>query len=93
MEMENLIEKSFKCEICNSHFARKSSLKRHISSVHEAYKPFKCEVCDFSSSQKNTLNTHVASVHEEKKPFKCDICDYIQIFKKKWLEDTHRNSS
>ena len=64
--MEKDKEKSFQCEICNSHFTHKKSLDRHILSVHEEKKPFKCAICDYSSSLKSNINRHVSSVHEGK---------------------------
>ena len=71
--MENDKEKSFKCEICYSHFKQKCSLKSHISSVHLGDRPFKCEICDYRSSQKGDMKKHIARVHEGKKPFKCSF--------------------
>ena len=67
--MENILKTSLICEICQCLFTQKSSLNRHISSVHEAKKPFKCEACDYCCSGKSVLKRHVASVHEEKRTF------------------------
>ena len=44
--------------------SRKSTMKTHVSMVHEEKKPFKCDICDYRCSQKSTIKTHVASVHE-----------------------------
>ena len=68
--MEKDKKKSFKCEICDSHFKQNQSLESHISSVHEDQELFRCEICGKS------LSGHIAAVHEGKKPFKCNICDY-----------------
>ena len=74
--MNNLIKKSFKCEICTTHFTHKSSLTLHISSLHEGKKLFRCEMCGKSFNQKTNLTRHLRAVHEGKKAFKCKICDY-----------------
>ena len=65
-----------KCSICDSTFSQKSTLKRHMESVHENKKPYKCLICDYSCSQKRYLKTHMEAVHENMKPHKCLICDY-----------------
>ena len=66
--MEKDEKKSFKCEICYSHFKQKSSLKSHISSVHkEEKKQVRCEMCGQSFQQKCSLTRHIAEVHEGKK--------------------------
>ena len=81
--MENVKKKSFQCEICNSHFTTKGSLKPHISSVHEGKKLFRCEMCEKNFARRNNLTKHMATVHEGKKPFKCDICDYSRVRNKR----------
>ena len=52
----------------------RSSLKRHILSVHEKVKAYKCDLCDATFTPKARLKTHHSSVHEEKKPYECPIC-------------------
>ena len=64
--MGNVKKKTFICEICNSHFKRKSDLAWHISSVHEGKKLFRCEMCQKNFTRKNTLTQHKATVHEGK---------------------------
>ena len=51
-----------KCDLCNKTFTQKSSLKRHISSVHEGIK-HKCHLCNKMLSRKGLLN-HIMTVHE-----------------------------
>ena len=62
--MDSKIEKSYKCEICNSSFMQKVNLTNHFSSVHEEKKPFECELCEYSCSKKTNLKEHIATVHE-----------------------------
>ena len=71
--MVSLIKKFFKCNICETKFTQKGSLKMHISSVHEGKKPFECQLCEYTGSKKGHLKRHIELVHD-KKSFKCDIC-------------------
>ena len=65
-------ESPFKCNICNTSFAWKSSLTQHLN-AHDNEKPFKCNICSMSFSQKYGLNTHL-STHNNSKPSKCNTC-------------------
>ena len=75
LSSDHVVITCIKCDICNSSFKTKETLKRHIESVHDRKEPFKCIVCDVGFSQKHHLNAHKLSVHEGKKPFRCNICD------------------
>ena len=76
--------KPFQCEKCASSFAEKSTLDKHIASIHEVEnnialnhegtKPYECDTCSTSFSQKESMLRHVATVHEGKKPFQCETC-------------------
>ena len=37
---DHVVDKRVRCDICDSSFKSKKSLKRHIGSVHEGKKPF-----------------------------------------------------
>ena len=52
-------EKHFECDMCQSKFKQRGSLKAHITSVHEGNKSFKCDMCDSKFSQKGKLRAHV----------------------------------
>jgi zinc finger/BTB domain-containing protein 26 len=65
--MEKEKKKFLICEICNTHFTQKGSLKLHSSSVHEGKKQVRCEMCGQSFQQKCSLTRHIAEVHEGKK--------------------------
>ena len=87
-EIEEPEKVSLQCENCDKAFTTRSSLNRHVASIHEGKKPLKCDICGFSCSLNYNMKRHVASVHGGKKPFKCDICDHS--FSKKWLsKETH----
>ena len=54
----------FKCSICFKVLVAKSTLKRHISLVHEKNKPFQCISCPTRFAFKNDLERHFAEAHE-----------------------------
>jgi uncharacterized Zn-finger protein len=67
---DDVVDKGRKCDICNSTFKTKGTLKRHMQSAHEGKerkKSFQCNMCEDSFTQKGSLNMHIASVHEGKK--------------------------
>jgi len=74
--LPNEKKRSFKCEFCEKCFSGKTSVNKHIASVHEGKKSFKCKACDHSFSEKCNLKTHVTAVHEGKKLYHCERCDY-----------------
>ena len=63
-------KKPFKCEICDTVFAKDFDMDSHFATVHEGKKPYKCE-----AGKSSALDSHISAVHEEKMPFKCDTCD------------------
>ena len=54
----------FKCSICFKVLVAKSTLKRHISLVHEKNKPFQCISCPTSFGFKYELENHFKKIHE-----------------------------
>ena len=65
--------KQFMCKICKSSYKNNSTLKTHISTIHEGNKPFQCYICKQEFGQKASLNQHMLN-HEGKKPFECHVC-------------------
>ena len=63
-EFSDPVMDKHKCEICNTPFKKKESLKNHIASVHERKKPFKCSICDVSFTSKQNMSKHISSVHQ-----------------------------
>ena len=63
-----------KCNLCNKLFSNKSSLTKHIKSVHEKIK-FKCEICDKELLRKDDLQRHKKTVHWRSSEFKCVVCE------------------
>ncbi|KAJ3220332.1 hypothetical protein HDU81_011438 [Chytriomyces hyalinus] len=46
------------CEMCNSAFARKHDLQRHVRTLHATDRPFKCTDCSQSFTQSDQLRRH-----------------------------------
>ena len=59
--------------ICDSKFAMKSSLDKHVRCVHEKKKPHKCTICERSFGENSRLVRHIETVHEKIK-ISCEIC-------------------
>ena len=72
---DHMVDSYIKCDICNSVFKHKRTLKSHIASIHERRKPFQCNTCHSSFQDNCSLKRHIASVHDKIKPFQCNICD------------------
>jgi hypothetical protein len=43
--------------------ANKSSLEKHVRTVHHKERPFSCRICEASFGQKVHLDAHVSAVH------------------------------
>ena len=62
------------CDICNKLFSNKSSLTKHIKSVHEKIK-FKCEICTKNFTKKENLLSHKRNIHSKSTEFECTVCE------------------
>ena len=85
-----ILECFFLGTMCNYCCSPKSSMKIHMTSVHENKKPHKCLICDYNYSRKGDLKQHVESIHENKKPHKCSICE--KMFSRMYRLSSHLKS-
>jgi len=67
-------EGMFQCDLCESQFKWKKSLKAHIQFIHEGIK-YSCIQCDFETVTQNYLTKHTQSIHEGVK-YSCSQCDH-----------------
>ena len=72
-QIQSTLEGKFECDKCESQFKYRSSLVRHIQSIHEGVK-YACNHCDQQFSQDATLHAHIRSIHEGVK-YTCNQCD------------------
>lgn len=49
----------YKCSICQSCYAQKGDMVRHMRCVHEGLRPFHCNICGHSFGRRSILNKHV----------------------------------
>lgn len=62
------------CDICNSQFLQKESLKHHMLSIHlRAIPRSKCEQCGSMVITRN-LERHIAMVHQKQQDHVCEVC-------------------
>ena len=72
--MESPIQKStFNCKQCDKTFRAKTSLKKHIESIHDKIK-YDCDQCEFQAKRKEYLHKHKRYVHEGIIDHHCPIC-------------------
>ena len=76
--------KPLHCSKCDTKFTQKTSLKRHVETVHEeslkqkGTKPI-CTLCNKALATNSSLRTHTKSVHEGKRPYKCNKCEQMFV--------------
>ena len=66
---------TYLCVTCSKMFSTKSSLNRHIKTVHLQQQQFKCNYCDKSFGQNSSLQTHIKMVHLKLREFNCSYCE------------------
>ena len=73
-ERTHILEKRFKCEICDRGFNAASELKEH-KLTHQVPdgKYFKCDLCERGFSHSKSLKSHVKNVHLNPK-HGCNLC-------------------
>ena len=81
------------CELCSKKFATKSTLRRHISSVHLiAPTRLKCPICEKMYTRRDNMKTHIKNIHsmniEDFATIKLSIDYKMDIEKPKLLKKT-----
>ena len=69
---------NFKCQFCEKMFVDKSSLKVHVTSMHEI-EPFPCEVCGLVLANFTLLKEHMSQVHTSLQG--CRYCSFTSTSK------------
>lgn len=67
-------EMEFVCDVCDTSYYDKQTLKRHIDAVHKGKERTECDICHKTFAQKATMFRH-RRIHLDIKPFKCGICE------------------
>ncbi|XP_055705326.1 zinc finger protein 62 homolog [Phlebotomus papatasi] len=83
-------EKPFQCNICNTTFAKKISVERHIAQRHKPA-TLQCEFCDKVFKITASLRLHIRRVHLERK-IPCPVCDKRYASKRdltRHMKDSH----
>ena len=70
---ENVI---FTCETCGFQTSHESSLRIHVSRIHQGKRTAMCDQCDYKSWSRSELAKHVRGVHDKIKAYACDLCPF-----------------
>uniref|UniRef100_A0A7S2ZXS5 C2H2-type domain-containing protein n=1 Tax=Rhodosorus marinus TaxID=101924 RepID=A0A7S2ZXS5_9RHOD len=62
------------CPHCRANFSHRSSLYRHVRTVHQRAYPFECSSCQAAFGDSAALEKHVQVIHERRRPFQCTKC-------------------
>ena len=62
------------CNQCAKHFYDKSTLKKHVRTIHEGAK-YPCDQCNHKATRLYSLQQHIKSVHQGVR-YQCDQCNH-----------------
>lgn len=63
----------FKCSICQSCYAQKGDMVRHMRCVHEGLRPFQCSVCGNAFGRRSILNKHMKRHWKNAEETQCPV--------------------
>ena len=72
--------KKHKCDRCDYKTKLKSTLNRHVRTMHTKEK-LKCMMCNFEALHDQKLNNHIDSVHKGIE-YSCELCSFKTTWKK-----------
>ena len=64
------------CNLCESSFPREDTLKRHIKTVHENFRPYTCEECGKNFKLLQHLQEHIIAIHTLDRSYVCEECGF-----------------
>ncbi|KAH8297604.1 hypothetical protein KR054_004141, partial [Drosophila jambulina] len=67
------LERSWPCKFCQKVCNSSTSLKKHVSAVHEKNRNYACSYCEKSFANSNTRKYHEMT-HTGEKNFECNEC-------------------
>ncbi|XP_050676682.1 PR domain zinc finger protein 5-like isoform X5 [Leptidea sinapis] len=82
IKRDHLLERRYKCTMCDMGFFLKSELNGHLVK-HSGDKSYQCEICNKSYGRKKTLREHIR-IHLNDRRFKCKFCDKAFVQKCSW---------
>ena len=74
MLLPTMLQRFYKCEVCNKDFKRVEHLQIHNNAVHLGVK-YPCDKCEYKATVPGILRTHIRSKHDGIK-VPCAQCDY-----------------
>ena len=83
------MRRPFRCGLCNTSFAAKEILMKHMLKHSGQNKPYQCEICDRRFVSKQSLSDHIY-IHTGEKPYVCETCG--KRFSHRSAAFTHRQS-
>lgn len=78
------------CKVCGKKL-KSTSMRTHMSSVHQQLRKHKCDLCDMIFKTAGTLAKHKFS-HTKTRPFNCTMCStgyYQNEYLRKHFERVH----